>query len=164
MKRRKLVFSAIAILAAAAIGGGGYQYWKNKKSNAAPQQAGGRRGRRMPTSVLTVPAKTQNVDVYVSALGTVTPAQSVSVISQVTGRLTQIFFKEGQYVKRGALLAKVDTRGYEANTEQYRGTLAQSEAQLANARQVLRFRWAMAASQRRFLALSVSGVWISGTS
>jgi len=32
MKRRKLVFSAIAILAAAAIGGGGYQYWKNKKS------------------------------------------------------------------------------------------------------------------------------------
>ena len=105
MKRRKLVFSAIAILAAAAIGGGGYQYWKNKKSNAAPQQAGGRRGRRMPTSVLTVPAKTQNVDVYISALGTVTPAQSVSVISQVTGRLTQIFFKEGQYVKRGALLS-----------------------------------------------------------
>lgn len=137
MKRRKLVFSAIAILAAAAIGGGGYQYWKNKKSTTAPQQAGGRRGRRMPTSVLTVPAKTQNVDVYVSALGTVTPAQSVSVISQVTGRLTQIFFKEGQYVKRGTLLAKVDTRGYEANTEQYRGTLAQSEAQLANARQVL---------------------------
>ena len=45
MKRRKLVFSAIAILAAAAIGGGGYQYWKNKKSNAAPQQAGGRRSR-----------------------------------------------------------------------------------------------------------------------
>ena len=40
-------------------------------------------------------------------------------------------------MKRGALLAKVDTRGYEANTEQYRGTLAQSEAQLANARQVL---------------------------
>lgn len=69
--------------------------WKNKKSNAAPQQAeaAAAAGADLGSDV---PAKTQNVDVYISALGTVTPAQSVSVISQVTGRLTQIFFKEGR--------------------------------------------------------------------
>lgn len=74
----------------------------------------------------------------VASLGTIIPSQSVIVRSQVNGVLQDIFFKEGQLVKKGDILAKIDPRSYQAALDQAKGTLAQNQAKLINARQDLK--------------------------
>ncbi|MCI5851335.1 MAG: efflux RND transporter periplasmic adaptor subunit [Sutterellaceae bacterium] len=135
MKRRTIFVAVAAAAAAVALGRVGYTFWMKQKAQSAA--SGGGRRRRMPTSVLVSEAKKMDVSTQIPALGTVTANRTVNVTSQVQGRITAVYFTEGQYVKRGALLAKIDTRTYEANRTQYEGSLTQAEAQLANARSVL---------------------------
>ncbi len=88
---------------------------------------------RMPQSVVTANAHTGNVPIYITALGTVTPTLSVTVRTQVSGQLLQVLFKEGQLVKRGDLLAQIDSRTFQAQLSQFQGQLARDQALLANA-------------------------------
>lgn len=84
--------------------------------------------------VTVMPATIANVPVYLSGLGTVTPTYSVLVKSQVNGRLLNIYFKEGQMVKAGNLLAEIDPAPYQAQLLQYQGQLARDQALLANSK------------------------------
>ncbi len=59
-------------------------------------------------SVVTATVIAKDVPVYLSALGTVTPFQSVTVKTQINGYLMKVLFKEGQLVKKGDLLAEID--------------------------------------------------------
>jgi multidrug efflux system membrane fusion protein len=77
--------------------------------------------------------KKGDIDVYIDALGTVTPVYTVTVVSRVAGAITEIHFKEGQIVKKGELLAVVDPRPYEAALTQAQGQLARDQASLNNA-------------------------------
>lgn len=54
--------------------------------------------------------------VTLAALGTVTPLATVSVKTQIAGRLTQIGFEEGQMVEEGDFLAEIDPRRYQARS------------------------------------------------
>lgn len=83
--------------------------------------------------VVLAQAKTADVPVYLSALGTVTPTNSVTIKPQVSGELCKIYFKEGQEVKAGDLLAEIDSRPFEAQVLQFEGQLARDQALLANA-------------------------------
>jgi multidrug efflux system membrane fusion protein len=84
--------------------------------------------------VSTGVVKRGDIDVYLDALGTVTPINTVTVTSRVAGELTQVGFQEGQMVKKNDLLAVVDPRPYAALLLQAQGQLARDEAQLKNAR------------------------------
>lgn len=84
--------------------------------------------------VVLATAQSTNVPVTLSALGTVTPVYSVTVRTQINGQLFQVFFKEGQMVKAGDLLAQIDPRPYQAQLIQYQGQFARDSALLANAR------------------------------
>jgi multidrug efflux system membrane fusion protein len=75
-----------------------------------------------------------NIDVYLDALGTVTPVYTVTVVSRVAGEITEVHFKEGQSVKKNDLLAVVDPRPYTAAVLQAQGQLERDEALLKNAR------------------------------
>lgn len=75
-----------------------------------------------------------DVNVYLDALGTVTPVNTVTVVSRVAGAITEVDFKEGQRVKKNDLLAVVDPRPYQALVVQAQGQLARDQAALANAR------------------------------
>lgn len=86
-----------------------------------------------PIPVATAPVKKGDIDVYIDALGTVTPVYTVTVVSRVAGAITEIHFKEGQIVKKGELLAVVDPRPYEAALTQAQGQLARDQASLNNA-------------------------------
>src|SRR6202789_431714 len=87
-----------------------------------------------PVPVATAPVKVGNIDVYLDALGTVTPVYTVTVVSRVAGAITEIHFKEGQIVKNSDLLAVIDPRPYEAALIQAQGQLARDQASLKNAR------------------------------
>ncbi len=79
-------------------------------------------------------AQTGSIDIYLDALGTVTPVYTVTLTSRVAGELTQVLYKEGQMVRRGDLLAVIDPRPYTALLTQAQGQLARDEALLKNAR------------------------------
>lgn len=128
MQRKKLLILVCLLIL---IGGGIAYFIKNKnaqKRNGPPEST---------TSVQVATASQSNVPVILSALGTVTASQTVSVTSRIEGHLQEVYFKEGQYVQKGELLAKVDTRSYEATLQQYQGQLAEDQAQLNSAKLTL---------------------------
>jgi membrane fusion protein, multidrug efflux system len=84
--------------------------------------------------VTLAPVTVGNIDVYLDALGTVTPVYTVTVVSRVAGEITEIRFKEGQIVKKNDLLAVIDPRPYVAALLQAQGQLGRDEAALKNAR------------------------------
>ncbi|MGA7806716.1 efflux RND transporter periplasmic adaptor subunit, partial [Bradyrhizobium sp.] len=58
---------------------------------------------------------------------------TVTIRSQISGYLMKIDFKEGDEVKKGDLIAEIDSRPYEATLAQAKGQLARDEAQLKGA-------------------------------
>lgn len=86
-----------------------------------------------PTRVSTTNAMKGDIGVNVSALGSVTPLATVTVVSQVTGQLAKVNFDEGQLVNKGDLLAQVDERPFQAQLTAAEGQLERDQALLAQA-------------------------------
>ena len=85
--------------------------------------------------VLAEKARTDNVPVYLSGVGTVQAFNTTIVRTQVSGRLIDVPYKEGQDVKEGDVLAIVDSALYQAAYDQVVAQKAKDEALLANSRQ-----------------------------
>lgn len=109
-------------------------WWLWPGADEQPQQPRGPRGMLGgPTPVRVAPAEQGRFEVYVKALGTVTPLNTVNVRSRVAGELVEVRFDEGQRVKAGDLLAVIDQRPYQIALQQAEGTLQQNRALLQNA-------------------------------
>ena len=78
-------------------------------------------------------ATLRDVPALVPALGTVLSMDVVEVMPEVSGRITRIYFKQGQEVEAGQRLFEIDPRPYEAALEQAQGQLARDRASLAEA-------------------------------
>lgn len=100
------------------------------KSGRGGAAGGGRGG---PTAVGLATAVRGDIPITLSALGTVTPEATITVQSQISGTLEKVDFVEGQTVRKGQLLAEVDTRPYIVVLAQAQGQLARDQASLANA-------------------------------
>jgi membrane fusion protein, multidrug efflux system len=112
---------------------GGVVWWA--RHGEAPQAAGGGRGGRNapPMSIVSEAIGKGDIGITLNALGTVTSLATVTVRSQISGYLMKIQFKEGDEVKKGDLLAEIDSRPYEAALAQAKGALARDEALLKGA-------------------------------
>ncbi|WP_338832038.1 MdtA/MuxA family multidrug efflux RND transporter periplasmic adaptor subunit [Bradyrhizobium sp. 27S5] len=108
----------------------GIVWWTRQQS--PPQQAGGGRN-AAPMSIVPETVGKGDIGVSLNALGTVTSLATVTIRSQISGYLMKIDFKEGDEVKKGDLIAEIDSRPYEATLAQAKGTLARDEAQLKGA-------------------------------
>lgn len=86
-----------------------------------------------PTTVVLAKARSADVPVYLSALGSVIPTYSVTVRTQINGTMLRVLFVEGQMVKAGQLLAEIDPRPYQAQLMEYEGQLIRDQALLDNA-------------------------------
>jgi multidrug efflux system membrane fusion protein len=95
---------------------------------------GGRFGRAgtQPVSVGTV--QRRDIPVAVDAIGSIASANTAVVRAKVSGELKAIYFKEGQPVKAGQVLALIDPRAFEIARDQAAAALARDQAQLENAR------------------------------
>ena len=84
--------------------------------------------------VVAAAARTGDMPISLTELGTVTSLATVTVQSQISGYLLAVNFVEGQEVHRGDQLALIDPRPYEATRDQYLGQLARDTASLNQAR------------------------------
>lgn len=114
---------------------------RQEASSSAPARnasGGGRRSamRTLPP-VQAATTRAAAVPYYLSGLGTITAANTVTVRSRVNGELMALHFQEGQQVNAGDLLAEIDPRPYQVALTQAQGQLAKDQAALANARQDL---------------------------
>jgi multidrug efflux system membrane fusion protein len=89
----------------------------------------------VPVSVAV--ASRQDVPVYLTGLGTAQALFTVAIHAQVDGKLQDVFFKEGQKVKKGDVLAKIDPRLYQAALDQAKARKAQDDAALVSAQKDL---------------------------
>jgi multidrug efflux system membrane fusion protein len=69
----------------------------------------------------------------VKAIGNVESYNTVAVKSQVNGEISEVFFREGQDVRKGMLLFRIDPRPFEAALRQAESALARDRAQALNA-------------------------------
>ncbi len=85
-------------------------------------------------AVLTGKVSQKDIPLYLAALGTVTPVNGVTVMTQVDGQVLTVNFNDGQMVQVGDLLVELDPQPYRALLTQYEGQLVRDRALLANAR------------------------------
>jgi multidrug efflux system membrane fusion protein len=103
----------------------------------ARQGRGGGAGGGFPVPVTASAARTTDVPVFLEGVGTIKALNTVTVRPQVEGRILSINFTEGQDVKKGDVLAKIDPATYQAQYDQAVAKKALDEALLANTRRDL---------------------------
>jgi membrane fusion protein, multidrug efflux system len=108
-------------------------------ANAAAGGGGRRGGRRGgsdsgPIPVLTADAATADVPVTLDGVGTVRAFNTVTITPQVGGQIVELPFKEGQDVKKGDVIARIDDSTYKASLDQTVAKRAQDQALLDNAK------------------------------
>ena len=130
---RKIRWRWVAVFAVILIAAVAYAFFGRAKTGA-PQVAAqaGPAVRAIPVGVVT--AKKGDMNVYIIGLGAVTPVYTVTIKSRVDGQLMEVFFKEGQMVRKDDLLATIDPRPYQAQLLQTEGQLARDQALLKNSR------------------------------
>jgi len=126
MARLRSVFIVIGVVALA-----GVYYAATHKGTSQSNTA---KAAPPPVPVLAAKAQSQDVPIILRGLGTVTAFNTVSIRARVEGAITQINFKEGQYVRTGDLLIQQDARPYQAILDQAEAQLARDQASLANAK------------------------------
>ena len=104
-----------------------------RQSRAQPLKPAAAAPQPRPVPVVVAPVRTGELNVFLTALGSVTPLNTVTVKSRVDGQLLRTHFTEGQIVHAGDLLAEIDPRPFEAQLTQAEGQLARDQANLANA-------------------------------
>ncbi len=122
----RLRVAATLLLVAAVAGGGYFGYLKYAAQPQESAKGGGDKGDRKkggkggggPAPVAVVAATQQNVPVRLQAIGNVEPFSTVSVKARVDGQIIAVNFKEGQEVRRGDVLFRIDPRPFDAALKQ----------------------------------------------
>lgn len=124
-------FLTIAVVAVVMVGAGA-AVWSQVQQRQ--QQRPSRNFGDGPVPVIAATTRRADVPVYLDGVGTTRALNTVTVRPQVEGKLISVDYKEGQDVKRGTVLARIDPTTYQAQLDQVVAKKAQDEAQLANAR------------------------------
>jgi multidrug efflux system membrane fusion protein len=126
-RRRFVPVTLLILLLVAAV-----VWWTRQESAPQPGGAGGGRN-SAPMSIVPETVSKGDIGINLNALGTVTSLATVTIRSQISGQLVNVAFKEGDEVKKGDLLAEIDSRPFEATLAQQKGQLARDEALLKGA-------------------------------
>lgn len=139
-RRRRWIGTLIALLVVALLAGGSWYLIKRPPAAGAGGFGGPGGPGAFGAGMVTVghaAVRQAELPITLDALGTVTPLATITLKAQVGGVLTDVLFTEGQTVKKGQLLARIDARPYEQALMQAQGTRVRDEAQLEAARVTL---------------------------
>lgn len=153
LKKPHLILLALSCIAILFIG---YSYVNNQKTppmdSANKKPMSDKTDRAIPVYASEV--LQGDFPVWLNALGNISARQQVVLRSRIDGELVSLHFKEGQFVKKGQLLAEIDSRSLQTQLSQQRAQLAKDKALLSNAqRDLIRYNElakdeAIAAQQR----------------
>jgi multidrug efflux system membrane fusion protein len=133
MKSKSFKIACASLLIGATVGFGAYfGYAPGGASGSA--HAAKSTPAKSPVPVTAAKVQQHDVRIVLEGLGTVTPLDTATIRTQVQGTLESVDFVEGQEVKRGDVLAKIDPRVYEAQVDQAEAALARDQASLKNAK------------------------------
>src|ERR1700751_121738 len=85
-------------------------------------------------NITTENAQKRNIIETVSANGKIQPEVEVKISSDVSGEIVELFVKEGDQVKKGDLLCKINPLIYESNSSRMVATLNGAKASLSNSK------------------------------
>jgi len=117
--RRVVIAACVLILAAAVVYSHFKSVTKTRDKSAVPA-----------VTISTATAKSGDLGVYVNALGTVTPLNTVSLTARVAGQISKVEYTEGQLVHVGDPLVEIDPAPFQAAVTQAEGQLARDQASL----------------------------------
>ncbi len=101
---------------------------------ACSEDATRKKGEAPPAPVITAKATQQDVPVTLKAVGRAEAFESVTLRSRVDGQVGKVLFTEGQHVKKGEVLIRLDPTDYEARLQQASAASARDAALLAKTR------------------------------
>jgi len=123
------LLTIIAVLAVAA--GGAVAVTRSSLFRSAPPRTP---APPPPISIVAASVQSHDVPIYLRGVGTVIAYNNVLVRSQITGELVKISFHQGQQVKKGDVLAMIDSRPYQAELDQAIANRDRDQAHLENAK------------------------------
>jgi len=131
MKDRRIV---IVLVAACAIGLIAYFLHKRTSEKAAASARESQQAANRAVPVVAAKVTRKDVPIYLDGLGTVAAYKTITVHSQVDGRLEEVLFREGQTIKAGDRIAQIDPRPFVNQLHQAQGALERDRAQLKGAK------------------------------
>jgi membrane fusion protein, multidrug efflux system len=137
----------VLLVIVAVVGAAVWKIRRNAKEQDNVQQIMAAQADR-PTPVQVSAVQQKTMPIFLTALGTVTAYNTVTIKSRVDGQLMQVPVHEGQAVREGQVLAEIDPKPYQAALEQAQGQLVKDQANAVNAR----------AEAARYSALLQAGV------
>ncbi len=108
--------------------------WISVSCSKSETESVGKADSNHPVPVVVAQSSQRNVPVEIQAVGNVEPFSLVTVRPQITGRIQDVHFEEGQNVKAGDPLITLDPGPWLAELNQAQANLKRDEAQLFNAR------------------------------
>jgi multidrug efflux system membrane fusion protein len=123
-RRRPPLLVGLVLIALLAAGYLGWQHFADRPRVAPTPMP--------PVPVIATTVQKQNFPIVLTGIGYVTALNSATVRSMITEPIVSIDFKDGQYVKKGELLAQLDPSTYQAQLDQAEANLARDQAHLEN--------------------------------
>jgi RND family efflux transporter MFP subunit len=84
--------------------------------------------------VMALEVLKRDLPLFLTGVGLVQPIEQITIKSQVDGQITKVFFKQGQFVRKGDPLFEIDSRSFRARLDQVVAKKDQNQAMLANAK------------------------------
>src|SRR5437899_7639941 len=123
----------VLLVILAVVGAAVWNIRRNAKEQDAVQQIMAAQADR-PTPVQVSAVQQKTMPIFLTALGTVTAYNTVTIKSRVDGQLMEVPVREGQTVRQGQMLAEIDPKPYQAALEQAQGQLVKDQRNAGNAR------------------------------
>ena len=122
----------IVVFLAAALGAVGW-FVRARRATPPPAPDAKSAAASRIVSVSTAKVTREDVPIWLEGIGNVSAFFRVTVKPQVDGRLDKVFFKEGQSLKKGDLLAQIDPRPFTIQLESAQAAFARDQANIKNA-------------------------------
>lgn len=135
-KKPKQAYVWFWLLVVVIVAGAGFFFLQRRaRAQAESEMQMGRHAMDEKAIPITAAKVTKgDIGIYINGLGTVTPVYTDTMTARVQGEITQVYYREGQIVKKGDPLVEIDPRPYQVQLAQAEGQYQHDLGMLQEAR------------------------------